>query len=428
MTVSFREIEKSSHDAFLSGHCKEHFMQSSVWGQIKSAGGAWHEQTVGLFCDDELKASAMLLWRKLPVIGKKLYYAPRGFVIDYSDWDLVALFTQQIKDFIKKNGAVYLLVDPDHHYQVQDEYDNVLKEKDDFVEKMISLGYRHNGFNMGFEGTQPRYTFRLYLEGTIDDVYGRFDRFTKKNLRQCEENGIEVYEEDNIDLFYEIMTETAVRDNFVQSPKAYYDRVYHTLKPLGMSNMYFAKYSPARHLELINGQLEQAQKAIGEVEAKLAVKDTPKQRTALLQANQKKERFEKLRATAEKYQQEYPEGIVLSTGININSDHRGWTIFGGSRPILREMNANYAITYHAIKEYHKKGMEFMDFFGTIGNPAEGSDHWGIHRFKKKFSGRYVEFPGEFHLVVNKFWYKLWNTMYPIGLKAAKGLKKALRRG
>ena len=119
---------------------------------------------------------------------------------------------------------------------------------------------------------------------------------------------------------------------------------------------------------------------------------------------------------------------MLSTGININSAHRGWTIFGGSRPILREMNANYAITYHAIKEYHKKGMEFMDFFGTIGDPSEDSDHWGIHRFKKKFSGRYIEFPGEFHLVVNKPLYRIWNTMYPIGLKAAKGLKKAMRRG
>lgn len=427
MVVSFREISPSEHDGFLNGHKKEHFMQTSVWGEIKAAGGAWHSVAVGMFYDNVLVASSMLLWRKLPVIGKKLYYAPRGFIIDFDDWDLVRNFTHRLKEYIKEHGAVYLLVDPDYYFCVKNEYDEVIKAPDDFVKKMEALGYVHGGFNMGFEGTQPRFTFRLYLDGTIDDVYGRFDRFNKKGLRQAEENGIEVYEEDNIDLFYEIMTQTADRDNFIQSPKSYYDRVYHTLKPYGMSNMYFAKYTPKKHISLIDNLIKQSEDEIDGVRKKIEIKETPKLKTALLQADQKKERYEKLKETATEYDEKYPDGIVLSAGININTKNRGWTIFGGSRPILREMNANYAITYHAIKSFHARGMEFMDFFGTIGNATQESDHWGIHRFKKKFSGRYIEFPGEFNLVVNKPVYKMWTTMYPIGLKAAKSLKKAMRK-
>ncbi len=108
MVISFREISLSEHDKFLTGHKKEHFMQTSVWGEIKTGGGAWHMQTVGMFYDNTVVASAMLLWRKLPAIGKKLYYAPRGFIIDFDDWDMVRSFTHRIKEFIKAQARLQL--------------------------------------------------------------------------------------------------------------------------------------------------------------------------------------------------------------------------------------------------------------------------------------------------------------------------------
>ncbi len=428
MEYRFGPISAQEHDSFLIGHPKEHFMQHSAWGKVKSAAGAWHSEQVGLFRDDVLVASSLLLYRKMPIFGSWIYYAPRGFVIDFQDQELLKVFTDHLRAYLKEKKVAYLLVDPDYYYQVTDAHDHVIKEKDDFVQRMTALGYVHQGFNMGFEATQPRFTFRLKLEGSLEEITNRFDRFTKKNLRQCQENQIEVYEEDNLELFFEIMHDTALRDNFLEYPKSYYETVYHTLKPLGMSNLYFAKYSPQKHLQAIQGQLEQADRDIQTAEAKYQAKPTAKMETQVKQAKEKKERFLKMQHTAETYLAQYPDGIVLSTGININTPNRGWTVFGGSRPILRELNANYGVTYQAIRNFQSQGMEFMDFFGTVGNPEDSSHPIGIHRFKKKFSGDYIEFPGEFHLIIRKGHYWAWKRLYPFALKVVRKLNKVRRKG
>lgn len=401
-------------------------MQTSVWGQVKSK-GVWNHEIMGLFWDEDLIASTLLLWRKLPVVGKRLYYAPRGFIIDFNDRETLAVFTRELRKHLLTNKGVYCIVDPDVHYRELDQYDNVLKERDDFVERMVSLGYRHRGFTMNFDATQPRFTFRLYLNGTHEEIYDRFDRFNKKNLRQCADNAVEVYEADDIDLFYDILADTARRDHFIENPKEYYKGIYDALRPLDMCRMYFAKYTPARHLALIDEQLIKAEEEILGAKERIRQKDTSKARTQLQQAEEKKERTLKMRRTAEEYEVRYPDGIVLSAVFDINTKHRGWTVYGGSRAELREMNGNYGVTYESIRAFTDRGMEFMDFFGTVGYPDENSKYFGIHRFKKKFSGTYVEFPGEFHLVADKLLYLLWVKAYPKVLKAYKALYKVLRK-
>jgi len=194
-----------------------------------------------------------------------------------------------------------------------------------------------------------------------------------------------------------------------------------------MSDLLMAKYLPAEHLKSLDEQICSAETEIAEAEKKLQLKDTPKLQTALSQAKEKKERLGRLKESAAESSRLYPDGIVLSVGININTLHRGWTVYGGSRSVLRELNANYAITYEAIKRFTAKGMEFMDFFGTVPNPTEDNPLYGIHRFKKKFSGRYIEFPGEFHLVFDKTRYLIWMKLFPPVFKILKNIRKRVKR-
>lgn len=423
MNFELKKITAEQNDSFLNGHKKEHFMQLSHWGQVKSA-GEWDYELLGLFEDNSLVGTVMLLHRKIPVIGGYLYYAPRGFVVDYDNFSLVEAFKNELQKYLKSKKAVYLLIDPDYYYRVLDKYENEVKSADDFVEKMESIGFTHRGFTQGFDGSQPRCTFRLYFDKSLDDTFNNFDRFAKKAIKQSQDNCIEVYASDDFNTYAEIMKETALRDGFIENQLDYYKNVYDILHPLGYCELLMSKYYPSKHLDALHGQISTVDAEIKAAEEKLALKDTAKNQTALKQANQKKERLLKIKSEAEENLKLYPDGIVLSTGININSKNRGWTVFGGSRDILRSYNANYAITYAAIKRFHEAGMEFMDFFGTIPNPSEDSPLYGIHRFKQKFSGNYIEFPGEFHLVFNKWKYFVWIKLYP---KTAKLIKKITRK-
>ena len=423
MSYELKTISANEHDSFVNGHKKEHFMQLSYWGKVKSTGD-WDDELLGLFKDGELAGSVMLLHRKIPFIGGYLYYAPRGFVVDYDDLDLVKAFTDELYKYLKPKKAVYLLIDPDYYYRVLDKYENEVISANDFVERMEKIGYTHRGFTQGFDGSQPRCTFRLPLTDDLDSIFANFDRYAKKAIKQSEDNCIEVFPSDDFDTYAEIMKETALRDGFIENQLDYYKTVYDILHPQGYCELLMSKYYPEKHLKALEGQIAKVDAEIKTAEEKLEAKNTAKNQTALKQANEKKERLLKIKGEAEENLKLYPDGIVLSTGININSQNRGWTVFGGSRDILRSYNANYAITYAAIKRFHAANMQFMDFFGTIPNPSEDSPLFGIHRFKQKFSGNYIEFPGEFHLVFDKARYFVWIKMYP---RAAKTIKKIVRK-
>lgn len=75
-------------------------MQLSLWGKVKSKGD-WTDELLGLFDGDKLVGTVMLLHRKIPFIGGYLYYAPRGFIVDFDDFSLVEAFTKEIYKYLR---------------------------------------------------------------------------------------------------------------------------------------------------------------------------------------------------------------------------------------------------------------------------------------------------------------------------------------
>ena len=79
-----------------------------------------------------------------------------------------------------------------------------------------------------------------------------------------------------------------------------------------------------------------------------------------------------------------------------------------------------------IKYCKNKGIKIYDQFGTIGDLREENPLYGLHDFKKKFGGNYVEFIGEFDYVTNHFMYFIFTKLVPfyrkIKMRRAKSKK------
>ena len=414
-----KEIDDKTHDQFLTGHPKEHFMQTSTWGQIKSQ-TTWKYSIVGLFNDDKLLASTLLLKRKMPIINKYMFYAPRGFIIDFEDQELLKEFTVQLKDYLRSNKATHLLVDPDYYYRVIDNKGNIECENTQIIDNLKRLSYKHSGFSSGFNSTQPRYTFRNYLNTSQDELFSKFSKVTRQRIKKAQESGMCAYQSDDIDTFYEIISETAMRDNFIEAPKSYYELVYKTLKEKNMGRLYHCKYDPKQHLDYVKNNNDKLNQDIKEAER--LNKSKPSLKIDEKIANYKKSiiKNEELISDIQKNIELYPEGIVLSAGITINSPNRAWTIFGGSRDMLRELNANYVIKYQEILDFNSDGFEFVDLFGAIDYQDKSNKLYGIHEFKQRFGGKHIEFCGEFNLIISPFFYFLINN---VALKLLKLYKK-----
>lgn len=428
MNQEFKEIDEQTLDDFVFSHPKEHFMQTAEWGKIKSMQGAWKAKNTGYYEDGILKATAMLLLRKIPFFGLNICYAPRGFMIDYEDMNLVKRYTAELVKWAKKQKVCYIMCDPDVYFCAKDKNGHVVEEHPDFVKQMEEIGYVHQGFNQGFEKTQPRYTYRLDLQRPSDEITAGFSKIIRTQMKNTQEYGIECEIAENIDLFYEILADTAQRNHFIESPKKYYQDIYDLFKEKGMARCYTAKYYPMRHLAYLKNKQSELMKEDEQLIEKL--KEYPNQKVSLNRRKQIATQMEKLSKTilkTEEMLKEYPDGVVLSSGITLCTKHRAWLVYGGNRTILREAGANYAIKQFEIFDDKEKGYEFVDFFGTCSDECTDSALTGIHDFKKKFGSTYIEFPGEFHYVLHPVIYHFWIRLYPWALKTIKKLRNRTRK-
>ena len=171
--LTLKNIEKEKFDEFVKNHkTKSHFLQTSAWGEFAKENKGVTPYYLGLTDqNNKILGTALLLQKKLP-LNYCYFYCPRGFVIDYNNNELVKEMTNKLKEFAKNKKGIYVKIDPDIKLHNLDIDGNVIDGEDNhkLIEYLQSLGYKHLGFNKAFEHSGPRYTFRLELKDSIDDI------------------------------------------------------------------------------------------------------------------------------------------------------------------------------------------------------------------------------------------------------------------
>ena len=120
------EITKEEFKKIADIHPQVTFHQTYEWGDLKKCNG-WDSYFVALKDNDKAKACALLLAKNVPIIKKKMFYSPRGFLIDYNDYDLLKEFTNKIKEFAKSKNAIFVKIDPYVEYQERDNDGNIVE-------------------------------------------------------------------------------------------------------------------------------------------------------------------------------------------------------------------------------------------------------------------------------------------------------------
>ena len=78
---------------FADKHPQITFHQTEAWANLKKGNG-WQSHYIGLKDDDKIVAAALLLAKQVPIVKKKMFYSPRGFLIDYNNKELLETFTK----------------------------------------------------------------------------------------------------------------------------------------------------------------------------------------------------------------------------------------------------------------------------------------------------------------------------------------------
>jgi peptidoglycan pentaglycine glycine transferase (the first glycine) len=229
--------EKGYFNRFVMTAEKGHILQSWEWGNLKGK-GAWqpYRLLVETEEDGERKpvAAVSILARRIPVLGKQIFYAPRGPVGDLHNAELLDFLGGEIKKLAREKGAILLKLDPDigHEDQV-------------FREYLQTRGFVSAGKGAGFEGIQPKFVFRLDLEPDLATLFKNFQAKTRYNIRLAIKKGVEIKEdcgEGELAQFYELLKETTERDKFLVRSYAYFEEMWRLLAPAGYLKLFIAYY------------------------------------------------------------------------------------------------------------------------------------------------------------------------------------------
>ena len=434
--LHLKNIEKEEFDEYVKNHkTKSHFLQSLSWGEFAKTKKNLIPYYLGLVDDEnKIQAATLLLEKKLPM-NYTYFYAPRGFVIDFKNKELLRTMTMKVVEFAKKKKAIFVKIDPDLIKEQTNYLEEVSKNKDydELFNTLKESGFKHLGFTKNFETMQPRYTFRIDLNQSMEEIEDHFSKTTKQRIAKAKKLDTEVTigTEKDLSEFYHLMTLTEDRKDFISYNEDYYNTLYEIFN--GNKNSKATLFLGKVHINKTLKVLENELKKINDQISILPIDSLSKSaKNKLKELTRQKENTTKEIEKYKEYKKEYGNDITLSAHMIIEYGDKAWVLYAGNHNILTETYVNYYTYSEHIRYCKEKGIKIYDQFGTIGDLSKDNPRLGLHEFKKKFGGDYIEFIGEWDYIINHFMYFVFTKLVPIyrkiiRRKSKKELKNEIRK-
>ena len=430
--LRLKTIDKEEYDNYVRNHqYKSHFLQSLSWGEFAKVKKNLTPHYLGLTTEDnQLVAATLLLEKHLPM-NMCYLYAPRGFVIDFNKKELLKTMTKKVVEFAKTRKAIFVKIDPDiirKSYDYQNEEQELTYDPEVVFDNIKKAGFKHLGFTKNFETSQPRYSFRINLQQSMEDIENHLSKTTKQRIAKSEklETEVVIGTKNDIKEFYHLMTLTESRKDFISYNEDYYETLYEIFN--GNKNSKATLLLGKINFNKTIKSLEKNLKRIVDQISILPIDNLSKSaKTKLEELRKQKENTQSEINKYKDYSKQYGNEVTLSAHMIIEYGDKAWVLYAGNHNILSETYVNYHTYYEHLRYCKSRGLRIYDQFGTIGDLREDNPLMGLHEFKRKFGGDYVEFIGEWDYVINPVMYFVFTKLVPIYRNIIKKRsKKALK--
>ncbi len=395
-------LSEKEYTEFWESTPNNHFLQSYEWGQAQEKNRNQIPCYVGLKDDNgKLVAAALLLKKNVP-LKMCYFYSPRGFTMDFSDQKVLNEFTKQLKNYLKKENAIYLKIDPPIMYQEIDEEANKIEGGNNnykIFNSLLNLGYKHKGFYKLYQGNQPRYTFRTYYKQypSFEDVEKTFSKSFFRPVKRSYNYDLEVYMSDEVKTFHDLIKLISERDGFHEYSYEYYKNVYD-------------EFNKRKHIKIFNVKINPS-KLITKFEEEYK-KEKNEDRKIKIQKD-----IDYFKEVVKEHKDEYTCASLICTYSKTGS----WSLYIGNDDVATYTGTVNRLYYEYMKDAYENNYEYADLFGVVGDPhTKYKNLAGIYEYKRKVGGEYIEFMGEFDLINKPFWYAILPTLLKIYRKIKGG--------
>lgn len=404
--MKFVELKEDEFQKFADNHEQESFFQTREVAKLRESYGS-KIYYLGVKEGRKILAAAMFSVTKT-FGGRYTFYAPRGYLIDYHDKELLAFFTKNLKDYCKKRQGLMLKIDPNVIYQIRGNDGSIISDnyKDDLsINNLKKLGYKHFGFNTDIVNTQSRWNFRVELNKSYDEIKKEFSKSTRKNIEATYKKGVRVRKGtiNDLESMEEILIKTAERKKFNSRSLEYYTRMYKYLKD--KMQIYLAYLDPeiylSSSLELLHEEEENNKKILNKMEHDNVGNKLINQKNT---SDKLLEKYRNEVEEARKFKEEYPKGKDIGVLISLKSGLEYLTLYSGILIEYKRFTPKYAMYNEHILDAYKYKIPYVDFYGISGIFDPKDENYGMYEFKRGFGGNVIELIGEFTYPLSPLYY------------------------
>ena len=324
-------VSAARWDAFVRQHSRGHILQTTGWGRLKSRHGWQSAQAALQNTRGDLLSVALVLTRRLPYGLGRIAYVPHGPVVN---WDNLNLTRETLRATIQvahAQRAFAVVIEPD---LIDTPYDR---------RQLAQHGLRPLSFH-----AQPRCTIWVNLDVDEEvDLLSAMKQKTRYNIGLARRRGVQVRvgTAEDAPLFYQLMRDTAERDQFSIFPAEYYRDFLDIFLADDAARLLIAEYD-------------------GEPLAAL---------------------------------------IVSSIG------QRATYLYGASTNTYRELMPTYLLQWEAMRWARARGCNTYDLWGIPDEDEAALEAhfetrsdglWGVYRFKRGFGGQVVRYIGAWVAVLS----------------------------
>lgn len=358
--------QASDWNALIARLPDPHLLQTWEWAQVKAKYG-WRPMPFVWNSNGKVVAAALTLKKQVISRGFAarlcVLYCPKGPLMDWGNVSLRNQVLNDLQSFAKKQGAIFLKLDPDVvlGMGIPDSEDG----REDNAGQAVTSELRRRGWLFSSEQIQFRNTVLLDLSTSEEEMLARMKQKTRYNIRLAEKKDVVVRIGTQADLpsLYEMYAETSIRDGFVIRDEAYYRTVWETFMRSNEPN---------------------AEPLIAEV----------------------------------------ADEVVAAIFVFYFAG-RAYYIYGMSRETQREKMPNYLLQWEAMRRAKARGCLVYDLWGAPDKFDENDSMWGVFRFKEGLGGQVMRTLGAWDYPASPIWYRTYTRLIPrlLDVMRARGKQK-----
>lgn len=397
------ELTESQFKNYSLLHSRRNYFQTIEYAYMQEKYG-YSKLYVGLVDDSNNLIAASLILSKQTDNKHKVGYAPGGFLIDYTNKELLTNFTNLLKEYLKTLNYILVRLNIQEPILTKDKRSQIIKDNTIIKNNLKELKYEEVNDNEDFD----KYKILLRSNKTKDEIYNKFNRNTKRSITKSTQMGISIHKgnANNIELFYSLIRKKDKKGiDYYKNLSKYFNNEDNKFE------LYFSKIDPNTYINNYRYLLKEEERINDILNDKIQnpnVKKTNKLINKKMTSDKLITKYEKEIVKATDLMTNYPKGLVVGTCAIIKTNREIYFLVDGYEEKLKDIHSSHMLKWEIMKKYLNEGYRLFNL-GEISNNLnpQNNKYYGLYLSKIGFNGTINEYLEEQDLVINKLLYHIY---------------------